>query len=412
MVTAALESSSRPLAQPQPLTLGLTMVPPPSAPRPLLLRVITALGWCALGLSLVGLAGYGGYGHRYLELISHGRAQWFALSLGGVGLFVGVEVWRQRSHQGPTPTQALGTSLSLFCLGLNLTAIIPWYFPPAVPGGEAPALRCLMANVYGDNNQYDRLLDLVAATQPDVLVVVEFTPQWSRALEPLNPLFPHQQQVPRSDNFGLALYSRIPLDNLRVDSFGSPGLPTIVADLTWGDRPLSLYAVHPPPPVSPQGFALRNGMLAHWAETIPQNPQPVVMLGDWNLSPWSPYYGEFLAKTGLHNSSQGFGIQPTWPVAGVLPQKLQEQTGQGATPGFPPRPPWPWGQSLLQIPIDHGLISPGLRSVNFWRGPAIGSDHYPILVDLVWNNPTAQGPPPQASAQPQRLPPKGLKKTD
>ena len=58
---------------------------------------------------------------------------------------------------------------------------------------------------------------------------------------------------------------------------------------------------------------------------------------------------------GLINSQRGFGVQATWPVAG----------------GFAPR-----------IPLDHCLHSPDLATVDRRMGPAVGSDHLPLVVVL------------------------------
>jgi len=341
----------------------------------------------ALVLSLVNLTGYFfGHFHYALELVSHFRAQTLVVSLVGVACFLGIDLGWQRSRRWPTSLHALGLSLSLFCLGANLAALVPWYFPPAPVSTGGETLRCLVANVYRDNNQYDRLLALIDRTEPDVVVLLEVTPPWLEALQPLDRTFPHQVPLPRRDSFGVALYSRLPLDRVQVQTLGNSNLPTIVADLTWNQHPLRLYSIHPPPPISVGGFALRNALLNQWATEIMASDRPVILAGDWNLSPWSLHYQQFIQQTELHNSSQGFGIQPTWPTPGVLPQKVLEKSGWADRPaGFTPNSPWPWGDGFWQIPIDHVLISPHWRSVGFQRGEPIGSDHYPVIVDLQWH---------------------------
>ena len=86
-------------------------------------------------------------------------------------------------------------------------------------------------------------------------------------------------------------------------------------------------------------------------------PEPVLVLGDLNASPWSSHFRRFLRDSGLRDSAQGRGVQPTWP-AGM---------------------PWLW------IPIDHCLHSPQLQVVARHVGPNLGSDHYPVVVDFVVN---------------------------
>jgi endonuclease/exonuclease/phosphatase (EEP) superfamily protein YafD len=38
---------------------------------------------------------------------------------------------------------------------------------------------------------------------------------------------------------------------------------------------------------------------------------------------------------------------------------------------------------LLSIPIDHCLISPDIKVVNIRTGPNVGSDHRPLITDLI-----------------------------
>src|SRR5262245_25992548 len=81
---------------------------------------------------------------------------------------------------------------------------------------------------------------------------------------------------------------------------------------------------------------------------------PVIMLGDFNCTPWSPAFAELEARSRLRNSQLGFGTNPTWPTY---------------LPG-------------MQLPIDHCLLSASLVAVDRFVGPAFGSDHYPLVVDV------------------------------
>ena len=82
--------------------------------------------------------------------------------------------------------------------------------------------------------------------------------------------------------------------------------------------------------------------------------QPAVLLGDLNITPWSPYFKDFIQVTGLQESRKGLGLYPTWPT------------------WLPP----------LRIPIDHSLISIGITVQAFSLGHDIGSDHFPVILDF------------------------------
>ena len=81
---------------------------------------------------------------------------------------------------------------------------------------------------------------------------------------------------------------------------------------------------------------------------------PILLCGDLNLTPWSPVFWRFLRRSGLADSSRGFGVQPSWPV----------------------------GKPWMSVPLDHCLVSPEITILDRRLGPAIGSDHYPVWVDF------------------------------
>ena len=47
------------------------------------------------------------------------------------------------------------------------------------------------------------------------------------------------------------------------------------------------------------------------------------------------------------------------------------------------RATWPSGLILLRIPIDYCLVSEGIGVMDVQVGPDIGSDHFPLIVDLL-----------------------------
>ena len=82
---------------------------------------------------------------------------------------------------------------------------------------------------------------------------------------------------------------------------------------------------------------------------------PILVGGDFNMPPQSPSMRQALAVTGLRDGFQevGWGFGYSKPV------------------GFP------W------IRIDYLLASPPWDFVHCWAGPDVGSDHLPVLADLI-----------------------------
>jgi endonuclease/exonuclease/phosphatase (EEP) superfamily protein YafD len=95
--------------------------------------------------------------------------------------------------------------------------------------------------------------------------------------------------------------------------------------------------------------------MVEMADFVNQSKHPAIVMGDLNMSMWSPYFRQFIQATGMKSSRQGFGVQPSWPA----------------------------DSPLLQIPIDHCLVSKDdILLIHNRIGKDIGSDHYPLIADL------------------------------
>lgn len=310
----------------------------PSIARITWVGLLTAAGTLACIATLAGFLGLLWWG---FELATHFRVQYaVALGLGAVTLLV----WRRARW---------AVIFAVFAL-LNAALLAPRFstVAEAQPGGDGPVLRALLANVNSANRDYPRIHATIVDRDPDFVVLLEVTPWLIDRLTDLASRYPYRAAEPREDNFGIALLSRRPFLRADVVRLGAPGLPSIIAEFADDRRRFILLGTHPLPPVGAAQARDRNDQLAQLAEFARRARQPVLLLGDLNISPWSPYFERLLADSGLRDS--GRGILPSWPV------------------GWPP----------LWIPIDHALFSAGIRIRHRETGSDLGSDHYPIIVDF------------------------------
>ena len=297
------------------------------------------------GCTLFSLAGYFGRWHILLELTSHFRLQYLIVS---IGLIIGLLLLGRHGK--------IWLAISAFCIVINLAEILPWYFPIAEDHQDIAGqnLRVLASNVYYKNQDYSRVISLVREEQPDLAVFAEINDDWLAALDQLKDILPYSLSPPESRNFGVALYSKLPLENSVFQEFTVRGRPNIVAQVAVGNKKVTVVGIHT---VAPMSFGLvkaRNKQLlkmSHYLQTI---TTPKIVFGDLNITMWSPYYKDFVATTGMRNARAGFGVQPTWYMK--LP--------------------------IFYIPIDHCLVSPDIRVQNSRVGDPVGSDHLPIIVDL------------------------------
>jgi endonuclease/exonuclease/phosphatase (EEP) superfamily protein YafD len=98
------------------------------------------------------------------------------------------------------------------CAAVNVAPLLP-YLPFAdVSAAASPTLSLLEVNVQASNDAYAGLLDSIAQTDPDVVLAVEFTDAWGERLASLSAEYPYEIRHARHDAFGIALFSRYPVE--------------------------------------------------------------------------------------------------------------------------------------------------------------------------------------------------------
>lgn len=295
-------------------------------------------------LTLVfSLAGYLGACFWLLELTAHFKLQYLVIS---VLLLLILLPLRDRR----------GVLVSLACVVINSYAVLPWYAGRPVRSSalQTSKLRLLLSIVLTSNRNSPTLIRLVDREKPDLLIVEEIDPRWMDELRPLGITLPYAEWVPRRDNFGIAVLSRLPLAHAEKLMLGRGGVPSLLVEVRLDGRTVSVLATHPLPPGGRRTFEERNSQLSAVAGLARRHSPPFVLIGDLNTTMWSPYYARLVRSSGLVDARRGHGLLPTWP-ADLL---------------------------LLRIPLDHCLVSPDISVLQIRTGSWIGSDHLPLIVDL------------------------------
>jgi endonuclease/exonuclease/phosphatase (EEP) superfamily protein YafD len=239
---------------------------------------------------------------------------------------------------------------------VNLIDILPAFIRPGRQSQPSSrSLTVLLANVLSSNKEYENVRRLIRSTDPDIIAIIEATEGWMKGLSPLAEKYPHVVSRPREGNFGIALFSRIPLKESEIIQIGNAGLPSIFARIQVEDNDLTVIVTHPLPPTRASTSRHRNRQLEELPDLVRSVKGAVLVLGDLNTAPWSPHFKKLLRRSGLRDSRRGRGIQPTW---------------QAGHPYF------------LRIPLDHILHSPEIVVLRRELGPNIGSDHLPVIVEL------------------------------
>ncbi len=217
-------------------------------------------------------------------------------------------------------------------------------------------MRNAIFNVLHQNTRYADAIALVEKEKPTIAAFLEATEPWPKELAVLQNTLPYHFSA---EKLQIELYSSLPLEKPSIQLYGNyRGL--VISNLTVGKKEITFIATHAYPQLyfGKEGFAWRNQQLDGIGEYVRQIQKPVVLIGDLNATMWSPHYKSLSQRSGLRNARAGFGILPTL-----------------STVSF--QIPW------LAVPVDHCLVSPGIEVRGFRTGPAIGSDHLPVITDVV-----------------------------
>lgn len=300
-------------------------------------RVLTFL------LMLAVIAGQFGEQHLYLDLFSHFQLQYAVCSLILASVLLGLRSWKW-------------AALALSCLIWTSWLVIPWYLPRHKPPLSEANLRVMLVNVLQSNTHYEDVVSQIERIDPDVVVLQEINLTWLENLQSLNVSRPFHIHVPGGVLRGMAIFSRFPLNGIRSEEFGDRMTPSVIATLTVNETRVSLVATHPWPPSSQFDYRARNEQILQVGKFMANQPDPRILIGDLNLSMWSAHYRKLISTTGLKNVRRGFGVLPSFPMDSL---------------------------PLIRVPIDHCLVSDGIQVADCRLGEAMGSDHAPLIVDLV-----------------------------
>ena len=291
------------------------------------------------------------------ELASHFRLH-LAIGLGGLAL-----PWSLKRRWRMAALCGVGAVANAI---LVLLVFLPTETTESTAGTR---LRLVSLNVHTENARSDLVLKFLQDTDADVILLLEVNERWMDAMQPLRTNYSQVLTEPREDNFGIALFSRLPLTNSEVLELGHAEVPSIATTISVGGQQMFLLGTHPLPPGSATYARRRNEQLQEIAALVRHRGLPTIVLGDLNCTPWSPNFSDLLRDGGLKNASPQRGLFGSWPA-------------------------WlPFGR----IPLDHGLVSPNLRVLEKRLGPQVGSDHLPLILEL--QIPTELRVEPDATAQ-------------
>jgi endonuclease/exonuclease/phosphatase (EEP) superfamily protein YafD len=319
--------------------------------------LVVALGLVASTGTLLSLSRGS---HWLVRLWDFPRVQIAAASALSAGLF---RAFFFRRRQGDW----LFLLSNLVCFLWQSRKIYPftWLTPRRVKSsGPRPprerSFRLLISNVLLENREPERLLRVISEAKPDLVLAVETDAAWAAALAPLKEHFPHTVEQPQQNYYGLMLFSRFPLVEPKVEFLVQHDIPSVhtAFELPSGDR-IFLHGLHPrpPEPIRDQDSTPRDAELVIVGRAIGEDGnRPTVVAGDLNDVAWSPTTELFIRLSGL----------------------LDPRIGRGFFNSFHA------DSHFVRYPLDHVFHSNHFTLTELRRLSHIGSDHFPMLIELCY----------------------------
>lgn len=326
-------------------------------PRFALNRGLTAIGLLVAAGAVAGLAlGWLGRFHPVADIASHATCHL-------IGTLIGATLGVIACRAGRT---ALAVTLVAVC-AVSTLAIPSWLASQAIWSLEDRTtpptdgnIRIVSLNAWHSNRDVDALERFLESVAADIIVLTEFGPAKSALAKRLANKFPHQAGC--SDNIWCAMHllSRHPIMRSQTTSrHNGTGPPTVEVQFGAALRNLSVIGVHLMRPIDSRwGSYNEVTQIAARVRALSKSAgAPVIVAGDFNLTPWSWNWRKFRDESGLKNAG------PAWPA--LSPAS------------------WPAAPLVApQLAIDHVFVSDELSVTRIGLGPVVGSDHLPVIADI------------------------------
>lgn len=277
-----------------------------------------------------------------LDLFAHFRVQYMAvLAACGLGLFM---LRRLRS--------AVCVLAAAGAMALNIFGYTGW------PSQEAQAatggFRFVTFNRYFNNADFAKAGEWLQETRADVIAFQEVdSPQALQQLAAVLPQYPHAYADLNAES-DVAIFSRWPIRSRERIELVPQGAQVAKTVIDWNGQPITLIGAHLHWPMGARNTRLRNAELRELVTLARTIQGPLLIGGDFNITPWSPVFRDALIGSGLADCARGHGFVTSWPS------------------WFAP----------VGIRIDHCLASDHWRVLDLSAGPSLGSDHLAMINDL------------------------------
>ncbi len=274
-------------------------------------------------------------------------------------------IWKRNSHIIFFKV-AIIVSFVFSLVGIYIT-MKPYVFASVKPldihFSSESTLDVFVLNIHRHNEQVDLVGDFVMSHSPDIVALIEITAEQYVILEPrIKEVYPYSNAEPSLFNSQLAgnlILSKYPISDTSMKVIDGKYKGYAYADIDIDGEIYKFFVVHTTSPVSKEDWQNRHDQMQVLMDDIGNNlTKPVFVIGDFNMTPWSADYQEFLGRFKGYLRPIGFGSMPifTWS---------------------------PFKKYFLDAHIDHAFIPRGYDLSDSDLSTFAGTDHKGLVFQVV-----------------------------
>lgn len=308
---------------------------------------------CVAGLvSIAGLIPLGGSVGQIFEVLASLRAQ----------LMIVLLLCMLPAPFSPPWRMKLLAVSGVFLL-LNALFVLPIFLPAGTkPEGTNTylAFKVMQIRLDGKKPDVQKVLDAVAKENAEIVCIENISSDWMVKFNEQETEHRYRALFPREDEYGICIYSRAPLRGSRRKSLGADKIPIVLTSIHYDYGWFNLVVARLPDPVDGPGLDKRNAQAEALANVVKGLPGRKILVGNFNMTPYSMTFGKMKGIAELQDTRQGIGIQPNWH--------------------------WPSDAELdvyfLRFPVDHILVNSQVGTKSRRIGADFGATHRPIVAEL------------------------------
>jgi endonuclease/exonuclease/phosphatase (EEP) superfamily protein YafD len=260
----------------------------------------------------------------------------------------------------------LSALLQLLPAGMVIAGYIGLFLAQQTPepAPDEPRFSVLSYNVYASNRRYDAIIDQIRTANADVVVLQELSEPIAERLEAeFEADYTFIVFSPEGETVqGAGIMSRLELRDIALTQIVF-NQQRVIVNVDGHD--IALMNIHLPVPyLYGLNTDRRSQALTQILQLATQQPRPLLMVGDFNMSDGSEDYQRVVQNNAFGDAfrSVGFGFGFSYPDLGL------------AQPPLSLLPP------LARL--DYQFYSDGLRPVRAWTADrSTGSDHRAVYVE-------------------------------